>query len=64
MEELYIKNIEAGMRKIRLNPKMDDAELLETKQKIARNLNLLMKLNVGMYEELFNKYKLLITPKK
>ena len=50
-EELYIKNIEAGIRAIRMGTK----EPSETRAPVA--LNKLKEVNVGLYEDYLVKYK-------
>ena len=50
-EELYIKNIEAGIRAIRMGTK----EPSETRAPVA--LNKLKEVNFGLYEDYLAKYK-------
>ena len=50
-EELYIKNIEAGIRAIRMGTK----EPSETRAPVS--LNKLKEVNVGLYEDYLAKYK-------
>ena len=50
-EEIIIKNIENGIRAIRLRTKTP------SETKVGVFLNKLKGLNVGMYEELLEKYK-------
>jgi len=60
MEELCIKNITNGFRKIRLNGNMAKAEMIETKQKIATALNRLKEINPYLYQDYLNDYKALL----
>ena len=50
-EELYIKNIEAGIRAIRMGTK----EPSDTRAPVS--LNKLKEVNVGLYEDYLAKYK-------
>jgi hypothetical protein len=50
-EELYIKNIENGIRAIRMKLKHPRDTM------IPYALNKLKTINIGMYEEYFEKYK-------
>ena len=54
MEELYIKNITNGLRKLRLN---DNIDLIKTKQTIATSLNRLKEINPYLYQDYLNDYK-------
>lgn len=60
MEELCIKNITNGFRKIRLNGNMTKVQLIETKQKIATALNRLKEINPYLYQDYLNDYKALL----
>jgi len=60
MEELCIKNITNGFRKIRLNGNMTKTEMIETKQKIATALNRLKEINPYLYQDYLNDYKALL----
>lgn len=51
MEDLYIKNINNGIRAIRLGTKSPQ------EANIGSQLNKLKPLNEGMYDELMNNYK-------
>jgi len=57
MEELYIKNITNGLRKLRLN---DNIDLIKTKQLIATSLNRLKEINPYLYQDYVNDYKTLL----
>jgi len=50
-EEAYIKNIENGIRAIRTGTKTP------ADSKVGVNLNLLKKVNVGLFEDYMVKYK-------
>jgi len=50
-EELYIQNIENGIRAIRMGVKNPNETLVEV------SLNRLKIINIGMYEDLLMKYK-------
>jgi hypothetical protein len=50
-EEIYIKNIESGIRALKLRTKTP------SQANVGVFLNSLKGLNVGMYEELLEKYK-------
>jgi hypothetical protein len=52
-EELYIKNIENGIRGIRLGVKKPE----EVAPIVSSNLNRLNKVNEGMYDDLLQKYE-------
>jgi hypothetical protein len=54
-EELYIKNIEAGIRAIRMGTK----EPSDTRA--PESLNKLKEVNVGLYEDYLVKYKRILT---
>jgi hypothetical protein len=60
MEELCIKNITNGFRKLRLNGNMANAEMIETKQRIATALNRLKEINQYLYQDYLNDYKALL----
>lgn len=60
MEELCIKNITNGFRKIRLNGNMAKAEMIEAKQKVATALNKLKEINPYLYQDYLNDYKALL----
>lgn len=60
MEELCIKNITNGFRKMRLHSNMSHSELIETKQKIATSLNRLKEINPYLYQDYLNDYKALL----
>jgi hypothetical protein len=60
MEELCIKNITNGFRKLRLNGNMANAEMIETKQRIAMALNRLKEINQYLYQDYLNDYKTLL----
>jgi hypothetical protein len=60
MEELCIKNITNGFRKLRLNGNMANAEMIETKQRIAMALNRLKEINQYLYQDYLNDYKALL----
>lgn len=51
VEELYIKNIENGIRAIRLGTKKPSETLAPV------SLNRLKQINIGMYEDYLAKYK-------
>lgn len=51
VEELYIKNIENGIRAIRLGTKKPSETLAPV------SLNRLKQINVGLYEDYLAKYK-------
>jgi len=51
IEELCIKNIEAGIRALRLRTKTP------SETNVGANLNRLKEVNIGMYEEYLEKYK-------
>jgi hypothetical protein len=51
VEELCIKNIEAGIRALRLRTKTPK------EANVGINLNKLKEVNIGMYEEYLAKYK-------
>ena len=51
VEELYIKNIENGIRAIRLGTKKPSETLAPV------SLNRLKQINIGMYEDCLAKYK-------
>ena len=50
-EEIYIKNIENGIRALKLRTKTP------SETQVGVFLNKLKGLNIGMYEELLGKYK-------
>jgi len=50
-EEIYIKNIENGIRALKLRTKTP------SETQVGVFLNKLKGLNIGMYEELLEKYK-------
>lgn len=50
-EELYVKNIEAGIRAIRLRTKSPK------EAGVGYSLNKLKEVNVGLYEDYLGKYK-------
>ena len=50
-EDSYIKNIENGLRAMRLGTKTP------VESKIGYNLNKLKLLNIGMYEDYLKRYK-------
>jgi hypothetical protein len=52
-EEIYIKNVENGIRGIRLGAKKPE----DVSEAVASNLNRLNKVNEGMYEELMRTYE-------
>jgi len=52
-EEIYIKNIENGIRGIRLGTKKPE----DVATIVSSNLNRLNKVNEGMFEDLLKKYE-------
>lgn len=52
-EDIYIRNIENGIRGIRMGSKKPE----EIASSISTNFNRLYAVNLGMYEELINKYQ-------
>lgn len=52
-EEMYIKNVENGIRGIRLGTKKPE----DISTVISSNLNRLNKINEGMFEDLLKKYE-------
>lgn len=57
MEDIYIKKVENGIRAIKMGTKTP------AEAGVGAPLNKLKELNIGMYEELLEKYKALL-PKK
>ena len=51
-EEIYIKNIENGIRGIRLGSKKPE----EIASSMTTNFNRLSEVNLGMFEDLMKKY--------
>ena len=58
-EDQYIKNTENAIRTLRLGTK-DRKEVMES---VGFNLNKLKATNVGMYEDLLEKYKIALKGK-
>jgi hypothetical protein len=52
-EEIYIRNVENGIRGIRLGAKKPE----DVAEAVASNLNRLNKVNEGMFEDLLRKYE-------
>lgn len=52
-EDIYIRNIENGIRGIRLGSKKPE----EIASSISTNFNRLSEVNQGMYEDLMKKYE-------
>jgi len=52
-EEIYIKNVENGIRGIRLGAKKPE----DVAYVVSSNLNRLNKVNEGMFEDLLKKYE-------
>ena len=52
-EEIYIKNVESGIRGIRLGAKTPS----DVASTVATNFNRLKSVNLGMYEDLMDKYE-------
>lgn len=59
-EDHYIKNTEDAIRTLRLGTK-DRAEVMK---RVGFNLNRLKQSNVGMYEDLLEKYKVALKTNK
>lgn len=55
-EEAYIKNTENAIRTLRLGTK-DKSEAMKA---VGFNLNKLKSCNIGMYDELLGKYKIVL----